>query len=70
MAEIKQKTRYNYEGSVLLFNREVASKWKGSTMAVSEKQARNNLAFQAKRMLDIPARSPITLPGRLSAVVG
>lgn len=65
MAEKKEKVRYNYEGSVLLFDREVASKWKGSTMAVSEKQARNNLAFQAKRMLDIPPRSPVSLPGTL-----
>lgn len=60
---------YTYEGSVLLFGREVLHKWKGATWAVSEKKAKSNLAYQAKLSLNIPPRSPVTLPGKLTAVI-
>lgn len=61
-----QKRPYSYEGSVFLFGREVLGKWKASTVAVSENKARNNLAHQAKVLLQLPIRSPVTLPGRLT----
>lgn len=64
----KPKKNYRYRGSVLLFDREIANPWTGSTRAVSEAQARNNLKCQVKRAYDLPLRSPIELPGRITCL--
>lgn len=61
----KVKRRYYYNGGVVLFDREI-TRWSGSTLAVSEAQARSNITYQVKRGLDLPMRSPLTLTGRLS----
>lgn len=41
--------RYIYDGPVKEFNKVITEKLKGETMAVSEKRASDNLAFQFKR---------------------
>lgn len=56
---------YSYDGPVMEFNRCIANRWKGSTYAVSEKQARNNLAYQFKMETGRVARTAITLPGKI-----
>lgn len=56
---------YSYDGPVMEFNRCIANRWKGSTYAVSEKQARNNLAYQFKMETGRVARTVITLPGKI-----
>lgn len=65
--EIRPKQRYYYKGGVVLFDKEIA-KWEGRTIAMSEAQARNNLAFQIKRDLDLPKASPIRLTGKVKLV--
>lgn len=56
---------YSYDGPVMEFNRCIANRWKGSTYAVSERQARNNLAYQFKMETGRVARTAITLPGKI-----
>ena len=56
---------YSYDGPVLEFDKIVANHWKGQTYAVSEAKARNNLAFQFKRITGRAPRSKITLPGKI-----
>ena len=56
---------YSYDGPVMEFNRCIANRWKGSTYAVSEKQARNNLAYKFKMETGRVARTAITLPGKI-----
>lgn len=65
-APVASKIQYIYEGSVLLFGREILGRWTGQTLAVSERKARSNLAYQVRTKLQLPPRSPVTLPGRLT----
>ena len=57
--------RYSYRGPVMIFDRCVADKWEGETMAPSEKKARANLAFQFKMYAGLTVGSRISLPGTL-----
>lgn len=57
---------YSHDGPVLEFNRIVASHWKASTCAKTEKKARCNLAYKFKMETGRTARSSITIPGKLS----
>lgn len=57
--------RYSYNGPVLEFDRLVQNYWKGTTMAESEKKARNNLAYQWKKQNNRTANSKVFLPGKL-----
>ena len=59
------KYRYAYEGPVLCMDRLVSSKWSGETVAVSEKQARNNLAYQFKKKAGLSPSAKVTLVGKL-----
>lgn len=57
--------RYIYSGPVMEFDACVAMAWTGETMAVSEKRARSNLAFQYKRETGRTPNTKITLPGKI-----
>jgi hypothetical protein len=60
-------TLYSYDGPVLEFEKIVADHWKAKTYAKSEKQARNNLAYQFKTQTGRVARSRISVPGKIIA---
>lgn len=57
---------YSYVGPVMEFDKCINSNWKASTYAKSEKQARNNLAYQYKTKHGRTANAKITLPGKLT----
>ena len=59
---------YVYEGPVKEFDTCVATNWKASTYAVSEKKARSNMAYQYKKTHNLSASSKITLPGKVMLV--
>lgn len=61
---------YLYDGPVLEFDKIIANHWRGSTMAVSEKKARCNLAYQFKMEYGRIPRSKITIPGNLTIIKG
>lgn len=60
--------KYVYQGPIVLFGRCVANNWKAETFAESEKKARSNLAYQAKKACNISANSKVTLPGKIKIV--
>lgn len=62
---MQEKHVYIYQGSVFSFNREVSHNWKASTTAASEKQARNNLLFRARKMLGLAPHAKLSLTGKL-----
>ena len=57
--------RYLYDGPVREYDRCVNSRWRGETVAPSEKKARNNLAYQYKKKYGKVQNTKIVLPGRL-----
>lgn len=62
--------QYMYDGPVMEFGTCVASRWRGSTYAVSEKKARSNLAYQFKKNNNRISGARITLPGKVKMVKG
>ena len=60
--------KYVYQGPIVLFGRCVANNWKAETFADSEKKARSNLSYQAKKACNISASSKVTLPGKIKIV--
>ena len=50
---IKKQQLYKYTGAVKRFNKVVISYMEECTMAVSEKQAYNNIAYRAKKKLGL-----------------
>lgn len=60
--------KYSYDGPVLFFDKLVADHWKGETMAPSEKKARSNLSYQAKKQLNLIAGTNVSLPGKIKMV--
>ena len=60
--------KYIYQGPIVLFGRCVANNWKAETFAESEKKARSNLSYQAKKACNISASSKVTLPGKIKIV--
>lgn len=60
--------RYEYNGPVKEFDKVVANNWHAETVASSEKKARSNLAYQFKKAMNKPARSKITLTGKVEVV--
>lgn len=62
--------RYIYQGPVMEFGRLIEDRWKGETLAVSEKKARSNLAYQYKKETGRAPGSNITLPGKLAEKKG
>ena len=61
--------KYSYDGPVMEFDRLIANRWHGETMAVSEEKARSNLAYQYKKSHGRSATSKITLPGKIKEAV-
>lgn len=57
------KREYVYSGPVLKFGSVVANNWHGSTFAVSEKQATNNLVYQFKKQYGIVVNIKVSLAG-------
>lgn len=57
------KRCYVYDGPVLRFGTIMVSKWHGSTFAVSEKQAANNLVYQFKRQVGLIPATKVSLAG-------
>ena len=60
--------QYMYDGPVMEFETCIASRWRGSTYAVSEKKARSNLAYQFKKKNNRISGARITLPGKVKMV--
>lgn len=56
---------YYYDGPVMEFDRIIANNWKGTTMAESEKKAKNNLSYQFKQQYHKTSNTKITLPGKV-----
>lgn len=61
---------YSYAGPVYEFETCINNFWEGETRAVSEKKARNNLAYQYKRSHCKSADAKITLPGNVIELKG
>lgn len=61
--------RYSYDGLVLEFDRIIANRWQGSTLAPSEKKARSNLTYQFKKQFNKMPASKITLTGTIKRIV-
>lgn len=61
----KLRHRYVYQGPVMEFDRIICNKWKGETVAVSERLAKNNLAYQFKKENNRLPHARITLPGKI-----
>lgn len=60
--------KYIYDGPVILFDKLVADHWKGETMAPTESKARSNLAYQAKKQLNVIAGTKVKLPGEIKMI--
>ena len=60
--------KYVYDGPVKEFDDVVSERWHGETMAVSEKKAKSNLAYQFKKKTNRTSDVKITLPGKLTMV--
>lgn len=60
--------KYIYDGPVMLFERCVADHWKGETMAPTKAKARSNLAYQAKKQMNLIAGTKVKLPGKIKIV--
>lgn len=60
--------KYIYDGPVMAFERCVADRWTGETLAVSENKARSNLAFRYKKEHGMIPATRITLPGKITMV--
>lgn len=60
------KYKWKYSGPVMEFDRLICVKWEGETTAVSEKLARNNLAYQFKTKNNRAKNAKITLHGKLT----
>ncbi len=57
--------RYLYDGPVKEYDTCVNSRWRGETMAPSEKKARSNLAYQYKKKFGKVVNTRIIFPGKL-----
>lgn len=60
--------KYVYDGPVVAFNQCLTSRWKGETMAPTERKARSNLIYQFKRQNNKVAGSKVSLPGKIKMV--
>lgn len=61
----EQYHKYIYDGPVMFFDKCVADHWKGETCAPSEKKAKSNLTYQAKKQLNLISGTRVTLPGKV-----
>lgn len=68
MREYIPYRKYSYSGPVLEFDRLVAQRWTGETMAPTAKKARSNLSYQYKKQNNRNASIRVTLPGEIKMV--
>lgn len=59
---------YSYDGPVFEFDTCINRRWKGTTYAVSESKARNNLTYQYKMQNNLKPRTKISIPGKITLV--
>ena len=57
--------RYSYDGPVMEFDRCVSNRWKGETVAPSEKKAKSNLLYQWKKEKGRVPTCKIELVGKI-----
>lgn len=62
------KKKYYFKGMVFLFNRIIVRNWSGTTCAVSEKKALNNLTYKVKNQMGFLPTSKLILDGQLMEV--
>lgn len=62
---MEEKHKYIYDGPVMEFDKLVMDRWKGETIAPSEKKARSNLAYQYKTKNNRVPGIKVTLPGKI-----
>ncbi len=60
--------KYVYEGPVMVFDQLVTDRWKGETIAPSEKKARSNLTYQFKKQNNRIVSNKVILPGKIKMV--
>ena len=68
MQDYEPYHKYSYDGPVTMYNSCVNNRWKGETMAPSEKKARSNLAYQFKKQSGLTGSAKVTLPGKIEMV--
>ena len=59
---------YRYQGPVMSYDKCVQENWEGETIAVSERKARNNLAYQWKKRNGYAPSFKVRLPEALIIV--
>jgi hypothetical protein len=64
----KEKRIYSYSGPVMRFEKCVENNWIASTLAVSERQAINNLKHRYRMKENLSRNSDISLPGKITAI--
>lgn len=64
----EQHHKYSYDGPVMFFNKCITGNWKSVTFAPTEAKARSNLAYQAKKQMNLIAGTKVILPGKIKMV--
>ena len=62
---MQEMSKYSYNGPVCEFDICVAHSWHGETMAINERKARSNLAYQFKKQNHKIPGTRISLPGKI-----
>ena len=60
--------KYVYDGPVMEFGRILVYRWRGETLAPTDRKAISNLEYQFKRNNNRLPGAKITLPGKLKMV--
>lgn len=65
---MQERHKYAYDGPVMEFDRCITGRWKGQTIAPTERKARCNLVYQYKKEHNKAPYSYIRLPGKIVMV--
>ena len=60
--------KYSYDGPVMEFDRLIANRWYGETMAQSEAKAKSNLIYQFKKQYHRMPGTKISFPGQVKMI--
>ena len=60
--------KYSYDGPVMEFDRLIANRWHGETMAKSESKAKSNLLYQFKTQNHRMPGAKISFPGQIKMI--
>lgn len=60
--------KYEFDGSVMLFDTCVVPRWTAETMAESEAKARSNFEYQYKKQNNLAPGARITLVGTIRII--